>query len=69
MAKSLRKLGRLFSRSLRGVVKFIEKHGVAEFVRHHKRYILVTYRNIRARGVPEDEAVLATIRALLRHAL
>lgn len=66
MSRSLRKVGRYLLRKLR---ELAERQGVAAFVSHHREFILATYHKLIAQGVPPDEALLATIRALLRHAL
>jgi len=43
--------------------------GIAAFVKHHRDFILRTYHDLISRGISPDEALLATFRLTLRHAL
>lgn len=62
----LSKAGRYVVRKLREIA---EGPGVKALVQHHREFILRTYQDLISRGISPDEALLATFRATLRHAL
>jgi len=66
MPNALSKAGRWLAEKLRDLV---EQQGVGVFVGHHREFILRTYQDLISRGVSPDEALLATFRITLRHAL